>query len=113
KASFLMFAGAVLTTTLLMGCATTPLSRYPEFAARKPTLGRLVVLADVTLLRDIRGEIDAVDLVENTQIAEVLFATLTEQMKQKGYVVERTMLASVGMSLRPGTTLRLIRSPED
>jgi hypothetical protein len=112
RASAQIFTGAVLSA-ILMGCATTPLSRYPQFAARKATLGKLVVLADVTLLRDIPGDVDAVDLEENKLMAEVLFARLTEKMKVKGYVVDRTVLASVGMLLRAGTTLHVIRSPED
>jgi hypothetical protein len=89
------------------------LSQYPEFTARKPTLGRFVVLADVAVLRDIRGDIDAVDLPENTDISKALFRQLIEKMSAKGYAIDRAILASVGMSLRRGTTLRVLRSLED
>lgn len=99
--------------TLWAGCAATPLSRYPDFPKTKPTLGTLAVLADVTSLLYKSGDIQALDLVESEEFGTVLLNEMASALRQKGYVVGKTVHATVGWTLRPGTQVYAIRSAED
>src|SRR5262245_54584076 len=109
-----VFAPVFLIATLLVGCAaSTPLARYPDFPKMKPTLGTLAVLADVTSLHHKSGSIQKLDVPESQQFGTVLLSTLADELKKKGYVVEKMILATVGWTLRPGTQVFVIGTPED
>jgi hypothetical protein len=102
-----------LVMTVLGGCAATPLSRYPDFPKMKPTLGTLAVLADVTSMIYRSGDIQNLDLVESEQFATMLLNEMASELRQKGYVVGKTIHATIGWSFRPGTQVYVIRTVED
>jgi hypothetical protein len=108
--AFLIF---FLGIALLSGCAPTALSRHPDFQKVKPTLGTLVVLADLTSLLYKSGDIQKLDLVESEQLGTVLLNEMAGGLRDKGYVVGKAIHATVGWSLRPGTQVYLIRTVED
>jgi len=99
--------------TLSAGCTATPLSRFPDFPKMKPTLGTLAVLADVTSLVYKSGDIQKLDIVESEQFGTVLLNEVASALKQKGYVVGKTVHAAIGLPLRDGTQVYVIRSIED
>jgi hypothetical protein len=104
---------SLLGMTLWAGCAATPLSRFPDFPKTKPTLGTLAVLADVTSLVYKSGDIQKLDLVESERFGTVLLNEMASALNQKGYVVGKSVHATVGWTLRPGTLVYAIRSVED
>jgi hypothetical protein len=104
---------ACLGMTLWAGCAATPLARFPEFPQMKPALGTLAVLADVTSLVYKSGDIQKLDLVESERFGTVLLNEVASALRRKGYVVGKTVHATVGWALRPGTLVYAIRSVED
>jgi len=102
-----------LVMTVSGGCAATPLSRYPDFPKMKPTLGTIAVLADVTSMIYRSGDVQNLDLVESEQFATMLLIEIASELRQKGYVVGKTIHATIGWSFRPGTQVYVIRTVED
>jgi len=102
-----------LGMTLSTGCAPTPLSRFPDFPKMKPTLGTLAVLVDVTSLVYAPGDIEKLDILGSEQLGTVFVSEMASALKQKGYVVGKSVHATIGWLLRPGTQVYAIRSIED
>ena len=102
-----------LGMTLSAGCAATPLSRFPDFPKMKPTLGTLAVLVDATLVAYASGDIQKLDILGSEQIGTVLVNEMPSALKQKGYVVGKSVHTTIGWLLRPGTQVYAIRSIED
>src|SRR5262249_28289344 len=109
------FPMCFLLMTLVAGCAVTPtpLAQFPDFPKMKPALGTLVVLADITSLHYMSGDIQKLDLAESEQLGIILLDEVANGLRQKGYVVGNTIHATTGWTLRPGTSVYLIRTPED
>jgi len=109
------FPMCFLLMTLVAGCAVTPtpLAQFPDFPKMRPALGTLVVLADITSLHYMSGDIQKLDLAESEQLGIILLDEVANGLRQKGYVVGNTIHATTGWTLRPGTSVYLIRTPED
>ena len=109
------FPISFLVGMLFAGCAVTPtpVTQFPDFPKMKPTLGTLVVLADITSLHYMSGDIQKLDLEESKQLGAILLDEIANGLRQKGYVVGNTIHATTGWMLRPGTTVYFVRTPED
>jgi hypothetical protein len=79
------------------GCHVSRQSVYPEFIARKQTLGDLTILTDCMILQAIPGDTDKIDVVENKDIGVTTLEAFSADLREKGYSVRQSTLSSIGL----------------
>jgi|GEM_PF-4113194 len=72
---------------------------YPEFAARKVSLGRTVLLVDLVVVDDIAGKVEKVKLGLSRELANLAAASLARALADKGIPPDTALVASVGLTL--------------
>ena len=84
--------------TLLVGCGTAnPIKDYPTFPDRYAEARATRVLTDVLVAEDVRGRTDQVTLSTNREIAGALTDSLAAWLGARGYAVDTTYPAAVGL----------------
>ncbi len=75
--------------------------RYPEFVARKDSLGPITLLVESAVLVDVDGDIKQVELSRSRALADVAAQSFTEALTAKGQRVDHAVIASVGGLISP------------
>lgn len=105
--------GALITTALIAGCSTSPLTRYPDFTERKTSISSSIIIGDCTLLDALPGDTSLIDIPMNKKVAKTAIDYLAGALNEKGYHVDRTLLTSVGLVLDQRQVFRVAKTPED
>ena len=111
-----LLAGLLLAPAVLAGCAFTPPPEspdFPDFPKQKAGLGRVAVLADVTSLHYVEGNVQRLDLPESEQHGTTFLDAVTRGLQAKSYAVTSGAHLTSGWTMRPGTRVFLVRTPGD
>ncbi len=101
----------VASLVLLAGTAgATSVKNYPEFPARKDSLGSILLLVESAVLVDVDGDVKVVELGTSRALAEHALRQFRDGLAAKGYAVDRALVASLGGQLTDTPTYELRRS---
>lgn len=103
--------GIFLFAITMGGCATSPLKYYPDFPKQKQGVAKVTMLEDIIVVEDIAGNIDSVNVDENKVLGNTLLKIFNDELNQKGYLVEKTMLSSIGLTLNPNNQYQVVGAP--
>ncbi|HEY5996733.1 MAG TPA: hypothetical protein VIU29_06905 [Candidatus Deferrimicrobiaceae bacterium] len=81
--------------------------RYPEFAARKDSLGAITLLVESAVLSDVDGDVKRVEISDSRTFANLAAQTFLEGLTAKGQHVDRAVVASIGSLLNPAVNYDL------
>lgn len=103
----------LLMLILSSGCSVSRQTVYPEFIAKKPNLGGITILTDCMLIQGQRGDTNKIDIPENKQLAVDLLNQCSQRLRDKGYIIDRTMLTSIGLLMNQQRSYRVVFSTDD
>lgn len=90
-------------------CSTSPLSRYAELAQQKKALPPGALLVDMSMIDAVAGDTNKMDLYENMRVGKLCLNLLAGSLSRKGFMVDRSLLTSVGLLLDPDQYYRTAR----
>lgn len=109
----LLCAAACAVALIGSGCTNTSLTLYPEFPAKKGSIGKSMLLADYVILDATMGDTNIVDIAGNKQMAVMLMDEVSDLLNEKEYHVENRLLSSMGLLMNKHTTARVMHTIED
>ena len=87
---------SILLVILASGCATSPLSVYPDFNQQKKNLGTIAIVADVVVTHDVDGNIDEVLISESKKLSNDVLQDTKTHLLESGYQVSEIYVSSLG-----------------
>jgi hypothetical protein len=111
--NILRLTAPFLVASLLGGCSSSPLARYPEFPGKKLQSTSALVISDVIVIEALDGDTAKVDLPENVRLAKLCVNMLAGALNDKGYHVDRTRVTSIGLAMHQDRLFRTARTVED
>ena len=94
----------------LQGCGSSPSTLYPNLPARKLTMTSGALLADCTIVDDMIGDTNKIDVVANKSLGSLVLTYFTDRLIGKGYHIDNNILTSVGMAMNRQRVYKLVRS---
>jgi hypothetical protein len=108
KLSFNVILGCTLVA--LMGCGSSPSAMYPNLSARKLSMTSGALLADCTIIDDMIGDTNKIDLIANKSLGSMILTYFTDRLIGKGYHIDNNILTSVGMLMDRQRVYKLVQS---
>ena len=69
-----------------------------------------MIMSDAIVIEKGRGDIQKVDLIENVGIARMCINDLADELRSKGYNIDRTLVSSIGLILPHNALFRIVRT---
>ena len=69
-----------------------------------------MIMSDAIVIEKGRGNVQKVDLIENIGIARMCINDLADELKSKGYHIDRTLVSSIGLILPQNSLFRIVRT---
>lgn len=98
---------------LLNGCSSSPLSRYPGFLMDKSQSTSGMIMADVAVIDNLRGQGTKMDIVANGKTAQMCLNVLAGKLNEKGYHINRTLISSMGMGMNANDVYKIVRDESE
>jgi|GEM_PF-3086683 len=103
----------LLTGFLLYGCSSSPLSRYPGFLMEKSQSSSGMIMTDVAVIDNLRGQGTQMDIGANGKTAQMCLNVLAGKLNEKGYHINRTMISSMGMGMNASDVYKIVRDENE
>jgi hypothetical protein len=103
----------IICTMLLGGCSGSPLVRYPSFPEKKNQLKSVSLLEEFLMLDAMATDTSLVNLPENKKLARTCLDYFASTMQEKGYVLNNSLLTSVGIIAEKERKYKIIATPSD
>lgn len=97
----------------LSGCTSSPLKYFPNFPAKKLVMNETALMGDVFIVDDISGDTNKVEVTWNREIGDSVLDLIARKLKNKGFVLRRTMLTSVGLMVSRSQVFKVGSTYED
>ncbi len=94
---------------LLNGCSSSPLARYPGFLMDKSQSSSGMIMTDVAVIDNLRGQGTQMDVVANGKTAQMCLNVLAGKLNEKGYHINRTLISSMGMGMNANNVYKIVR----
>lgn len=105
------FVGILLMCS--QGCHVSRATVYPEFSQRKGALGSITILSDIMLIQALQGDTSKIDLVQNKDVGVAELGLCAENLREKGYEIQNTVLTSIGLLMNPEQIYKVVMTGDD
>jgi PBP1b-binding outer membrane lipoprotein LpoB len=105
-----LFLVVLIGSILINGCSESPLVRYPKFLEKKQEFKSVSLLADILILDAMSSDTILVNLPENKKLGRVCLDFFASTMQEKGYLLDNSLLTSVGLLAENDRNYKLISS---
>jgi len=109
--SFILFLVGI--ALFFCGCASSPLSRYPDFVSKKNQSTSGLIMTDAVIVDEIPGDTGKVDLVENSKIARMCLNVLAGRLNEKGYHIDRSLVSSLGLVMNSNDVYKIVENENE
>jgi hypothetical protein len=108
-----ILTSVIFCIIIIGGCSHSPIARYPAFPERMQELKTVSLLAEFLILDATSGDTNLVNIPENKKLGRTCLDLFASRMQEKGFVLNNSLLTSVGLLAENDRYYKVISSEPD